>query len=97
MPRVGKYDIFPFPPGSLQQREGGGHYRFLKKTYVGAGMRMRVPGRRTGGQVLRLLCWEKKMLFDVLLMTAEETDDMQLAFGVPSLSLAAPRLSQHHK
>lgn len=26
----------------------------------------------------------------------EETD-MQLAFGVPSLSLTAPRLSQHHK
>lgn len=45
-------NIFPFPPGSLQQWERDDHYKLLKqqRTYMGAGWRAvsQVPSHQSG-------------------------------------------------
>lgn len=38
-------NIFPFPPGSLQQREGNSHYRLLKQEGLGGARRWGESGR----------------------------------------------------
>lgn len=45
-------NIFPFPPGSRQQRERDGHCKLLKqeRTCVGAGSRVKVAGMGSVGQ-----------------------------------------------
>lgn len=94
-----KGNILPFPPGSQQQRERC-HCKSLKqeKTYAGAGSGVGVAGMGTRS------VWESKtyclIQHENQQITAEEGTkliDMQLTFGVPSLSSAAPRLGQHNK
>lgn len=96
MPRVG--NMTPSPFLLVPSNRGKGWSLQITKTRKTFMLRVggdRDPRMYKLGQALWLPCY--LIRYGSQHNCGGEETDMQLAFGVPSLSLVAPRLSQHHK